>query len=116
MRAAKKTYSGPPLLTAKAIKEENDRQTKLKSQFNREAAEWTVVRKRARIAYFKHSNSEQETNLMNADFDIIETSMENDTLKEAITQKVAEASNYAKLKERMASTLSNNNQATENGN
>ena len=85
-------------------------------QFNRDAAEWTVVRKRARIAYFKHSNSEQETNLMNADFDIIETSMENDTLKEAIAQKVAEASNYAKLKERMASTLSNNNQATENGN
>ena len=53
---------------------------------------------------------------MNADFDIIETSMENDNLKEAIAQKLAEASNFEKLKKRMSSTLSNNNQATGNGN
>ena len=54
--------------------------------------------------------------MRNASFELIEITMENDALKEAIARKVAEFLQYRKLKQRMSSGLSYQNHATGNGN
>ena len=67
-RAAKRAHKGPPLITQRAIKAKNNRQMKLKRQFNKEAAEWTAVRKKAKMAYFIQNNSEREAILESLGF------------------------------------------------
>ena len=98
------------------IKAENNRQVRLKRQFNREAAEWTVVRKKAKMAYFIQNNSEREAILESLGFDLIEATMKNDQLREASTQKLAEVSNFKSFNERFSSNLNINHQETGNGN
>ena len=115
-RAAKRAYKGPPLITQRAIKAQNNRQMKLHRQFNKEAAEWTVVRKKAKMAYFIQNNSEREAILENLGFDLIEATMKNDQLREASAQKLAELSKLKALNERFSSRLSLNHQDTGNGN
>ena len=115
-RAAKRAYRGPPLKTKRAIKAEKSRQERLKRQFNREAAEWTVVRKKAKMAYFTQNNPERVAILENLRFDLINSLMENDQLREASAQKLAELSKLKALNERFSSRLSLNHQDTGNGN
>ena len=115
-RAAKRAHKGPPLITQRAIKAKNNRQMKLKRQFNKEAAEWTAVRKKAKMAYFIQNNSEREAILESLGFDLIEATMKNDRLREASAQKLAEVSNFKSLNERFSSNLNINLQVTGNGN
>ena len=104
------------MLTQKAIKAENNRQKRLNRQSNKEAAERTVIRKKAKRAYFIQKHPEREAILENLGLDLIETTMENDRLKEAINKKLAGVSNYKSLKEGFSSTLITNHQDTGNGN
>ena len=86
------------------------------AEFNKIAAEWIIVRKRAKVAYLKWSNEDLETKLQEADFDILETDIKRDNKKLAIAQKLAEIEKYKELKKRMTSILSRNDQVTGNGN
>ena len=63
------------------IKAEKGQQERLKRQFNREAAEWTVLRKKAKIAYFAQNNPERVAVLENLRFNLINSLMENDQLR-----------------------------------
>ena len=81
------------------------------------AAEWTIVRKRAKVAYLKDSNKELETKLREEiPFDILETNIKRDNKKLAVAQKLAEIEKYKELKKRMTSILNHNDQMTGNGN
>ena len=107
-RASKRFYTGPPLLTKKAIKAEKIRQKKLDIQFKKEAAEWTVIRKMAKKAY----NPEREAILEDMKLDLIEMTMENDKVKVATAQKLAENSELQAQNERLSSNLITNYQQT----
>ena len=69
------------LVTKEAIKAEKIRQKKLDVQFKKEAAEWTVIRKRAKKAYYKQNNPERVAILEEMKLDLIELTMENDKVK-----------------------------------
>ena len=98
------------------INAEKGQQERLKRQFNREAAEWTVVRKKTKMAYFTQNNPERVAILENLRFDLINSLMENDQLRLASAQKLAELSKLKELNERFSSRLSLNHQETGNGN
>ena len=115
-RAAIRAYRGPPLQTKRAIKGLKVRQERLKRQFNREAAEWTVVKKKAKIAYFAQNNPERVAVLENLRFNLINSLMENDQLRLASAQKLAELNKLKELNEKISSRLSLNHQETGNGN
>ena len=115
-RAAIRAYRGPPLISKKDKKAEKARQASLKQQFNREAAEWTAVKKRARIAYFKQNNPVRVAVLDDLKFNEINILMENDQLRLASAQKLAELNKLKALNERISSRLSLNHQETGNRN
>ena len=115
-RAAIKAYRGPPLITKKDKKAEKARQSSLNKQFNREAAEWTVVKKRAKIAYLKQNNPVRVAELKDLMMNEIGILMDNNDLKLATAQKLAEINKLKELNERISSRLNLNHNETRNGN
>ena len=115
-RAAIKAYRGPPLITKKAKKAEMVRQANLNKHFNREAAKWTVVKKRAKIEYLKQNNPVRGAELKDLMMNEIGILMDNNELKLATAQKLAEINKLKELNERISSRLNLNHNETGNGN
>jgi hypothetical protein len=68
------------------------------------------------MAYFTQNNPERVAILENLRFDLINSLMENDQLREATAQKLAELSKLKAHNERISYRLSLNHQDTGNGN
>ena len=60
LRASQRDYKGPPLNSDAARKAENDRQNKLRRDFNIADARWSKIKREANIIYFGWSNSKLE--------------------------------------------------------
>ena len=100
-RAAIKAYRGPPLITKKDKKAEKARQASLNKQFNREAAEWTAVR----VAELKDLIMKEVVILT-----------DNNDLKLATEQKLAEVKRLKELNARISSSLNLKHNETGHGN
>ena len=97
-RAAAKLYRGPPLKTKEDEEAEIDRLEALNKQFKAEAARWTEVQKEAKIADLKQIIPIREAELENLVMkeEVIRT--ENNEIKLATEQKIAEIKRLKELK------------------
>ena len=104
------------MITRKAKKAEKVRQANLNKQFNRDAAKWTVVQKRAKIEYLKQNNSVRVAELKDLMMNEIVILSDNNDLKLAAAQKLAEIKRLKELNARISSRLNLKHNETGNGN
>ena len=102
--------------TRKDKKAKKVRQANLNKQFNRDAAKWTVVQKRAKIEYLKQNNPVRVAELKDLMMNEIVILSDNNDLKLATAQKLAEIKRLKELNERISSRLNLNHNETGNGN
>ena len=115
-RAATKAYRGPPLKTRKDKEAEKDRQVSLNKQFKIDAARWTVVQKKAKIANLKQNNPVREAELKDLIMKEVVIRTDSNDIKLATEQKLAKIKRLKELNVRISSSLNLKLNKTGNGN
>ena len=97
-RAAAKIYRGPPLKTREDEEAEFERIEALNSQFKIDDARWTEIQREAKIANLKQNIPIRETELEKLKMKEVGIRNENNEIKLATEQKIAEIKRLKELK------------------
>ena len=102
--------------TRKDKKAKKVRQENLNKQFKIDAARWTVVQKKAKIENLKQNNPVREAELKDLIMKEVVILTDNNDLKLATEQKLAEIKRLKELNARISSSLNLKHNETGNGN
>ena len=102
--------------TRKDKEAEKDRQVSLNKQFKIDAARWTVVQKKTKIANLKQKNPVREAELKDLIMKEVVIRTDNNDIKLATEQKLAEIKRLKELNARISSSLNLKLNKTGNGN